>query len=76
MYQQFKNANGITIQSTISSLRDVKLDDYDVVINCMGLGAREAVPDPKMMPIRGQIARVSDKFSRNVLFFTQLSTLF
>lgn len=59
MYQQFKNANGITIQYTISSLRDVKLNDYDVVINCMGLGAREAVPDPKMMPIRGQIARVS-----------------
>ncbi|CAH2087221.1 unnamed protein product [Euphydryas editha] len=67
MYQQFKNANGITIQSYINSLRDLKLDDYNVIINCMGLGAREVVPDAKVIPIRGQITRISAPWINQVV---------
>ncbi|MHB8586892.1 MAG: FAD-dependent oxidoreductase [Thermoplasmatota archaeon] len=32
----------------------------DVVINCTGLGARSLVPDPSMLPIRGQVARTAN----------------
>ncbi|GIY98882.1 d-aspartate oxidase [Caerostris extrusa] len=31
---------------------------YDVVINCSGLGARHLVPDPEVIPVRGQVMRV------------------
>lgn len=33
------------------------LEVADIVINCAGLGARELVPDPKLIPVRGQILR-------------------
>ena len=33
--------------------------DYDLVVNCSGLGARELALDDLMFPIRGQIVRVS-----------------
>ncbi|XP_047532399.1 D-amino-acid oxidase isoform X2 [Vanessa atalanta] len=58
MYRRFKQVNGIAIQSNINSLRDTKLSDYNVVINCMGLGSRDAIPDYKVIPIRGQISRI------------------
>src|SRR5262249_4278108 len=32
---------------------------YNVVVNCAGLGARELLPDPTMYPIRGQVVRVA-----------------
>ncbi|XP_039758230.1 D-amino-acid oxidase isoform X1 [Pararge aegeria] len=58
LHRRFEAANGQTLQYRINSLDDKKLDDYDVVINCLGLGAREVVPDDKVVPIRGQISRV------------------
>ena len=35
-----------------------ELGEYDVVVNCLGLGAREVVPDASMVPIRGHVIRV------------------
>ena len=29
-------------------------DKYDIVVNCSGLGARDLVPDPEMVPLWGQ----------------------
>ena len=34
------------------------LAEAPLVINCAGLGARELVPDPQLVPIRGQVVRV------------------
>lgn len=45
-------------QGTVKSLTDIQLRDYDVIINCTGLGAREIVPDDKVHAIRGQILKV------------------
>jgi D-amino-acid oxidase len=33
--------------------------DYDLVVNCAGIGARDLVPDAEMEPHRGQVAIVS-----------------
>ena len=33
-------------------------DDFDIVVNCIGYGAREVCSDPLVQPIRGQMIRV------------------
>jgi D-amino-acid oxidase len=38
-------------------LEDVD-SNFDLIINCAGIGARELVPDPEMEPHRGQVAIV------------------
>lgn len=32
--------------------------DFDIVVNCSGLGAKELMSDEKCFPIRGQLLRV------------------
>ena len=41
----------------LASISDVPAD-YDVIINCSGLGAKTLVNDPTVFPIRGQIVRL------------------
>ncbi|KAK3737047.1 hypothetical protein QZH41_013662, partial [Actinostola sp. cb2023] len=36
-----------------------RLCDYDVIVNCTGMGARELVGDTMLKPVRGQVVRVS-----------------
>lgn len=57
LMDRFVAAGGNVEQSTLSSLDEV---DARVVVNCVGLGARELVGDTSMQPIRGQIVRVSN----------------
>jgi D-amino-acid oxidase len=57
LMDRFTAAGGSIEQRALSSLDDV---DAHVVVNCVGLGARELVGDTSMEPIRGQIVRVSN----------------
>lgn len=57
LMDRFISAGGSVEQRTLSSLDEV---DARVVVNCVGLGARELVGDTSMQPIRGQIVRVSN----------------
>ena len=41
-----------------------------VVVNCMGLGARELVPDPAVRPVRGQLVIVENPGIRTWLVST------
>ncbi|XP_059062066.1 D-amino-acid oxidase [Achroia grisella] len=59
MQSRFKNMNGKVVKAKVTSLNDDILRDYDVIINCTGLGSRYIVPDNAVFPIRGQIAKVS-----------------
>ncbi|CAG9566332.1 unnamed protein product [Danaus chrysippus] len=56
--QRFKTDGGKILTRSIKSLDDDELMKYDVIINCLGLGARDVVPDDKMFPVRGQLMRV------------------
>lgn len=58
LYKRFTYADGKIFNHKITSLDDAQLTGYDVVVNCLGLGAREVVPDDKVFPIRGQISQV------------------
>ena len=55
LMDRFTAAGGSVEQCTLSSLDEV---DARVVVNCVGLGARDLVDDTSMGPIRGQVVRV------------------
>jgi D-amino-acid oxidase len=57
LMDRFGAAGGSVQRRTLSSLDEV---DAGVVVNCVGLGARDLVDDVSMEPIRGQIIRVSN----------------
>jgi len=54
---RFRTAGG-TIQSAHISKMDEIPRDFDVIINCAGIGARELVHDSDLEPHRGQVAIV------------------
>ena len=49
---------GVAIEQEVHNSFNETLDDYDIVINCTGLGARELCDDKKVYPVRGQVLRV------------------
>jgi D-amino-acid oxidase len=51
-------ASGGTVQRRILSSLDEVAGEAGVIVNCVGLGARDLVGDSSMQPIRGQIVRV------------------
>ena len=55
--ERFRENGGVLIQKKIHSLHELS-DDYDVIINCTGLGARELVGDLSVYPVRGQMVEV------------------
>jgi D-amino-acid oxidase len=59
LMDRFAGAGGSVEKRTISSLEE-PAREARVVVNCTGLGARELVGDTTMMPIRGQVVRVSN----------------
>lgn len=57
--KQFLEAGGEVRNRKIYALSELIDDGYDLIINCTGLGARELVGDDTVIPIRGQVARVT-----------------
>ena len=57
LMDRFAASGGTVHRRTLSSLAEVA-GEASVVVNCVGLAARELVGDTSMHPIRGQIARV------------------
>lgn len=55
---RFQALGGVIEQREVADLTAVA-DQYPVIINCAGLGARELVGDTALYPIRGQIMRVT-----------------
>ena len=52
LVKKFRALGGLILKHKVDSLQE--LGDYDVIINCTGLGARELVGDKSVYPIRGQ----------------------
>ncbi len=57
LMDRFAASGGSIERRTLSSLDEVA-GEAGVVVNCVGLGARDLVGDASMLPIRGQILRV------------------
>lgn len=50
---------GVTfIRRSFSTMADVKALPESMVVNCLGLGAREVCNDKKMLPIKGQLVKL------------------
>jgi D-amino-acid oxidase len=52
---RYEAAGGSISLEPVSSLRSL---DAPVVVNCTGIGARDLVPDPEVVPVRGQVVVV------------------
>ena len=57
LMDRFEATGGSIEQRTLSSLDEIA-GEARVIVNCVGLGARDLVGDTSMRPIRGQIVRV------------------
>lgn len=53
---RFERLGGKIVKKTINSFQDV--EDYDLVINCTGFGAKKLCVDHDLVPIRGQVFKV------------------
>ena len=53
LFEKVSKANTIVYRE-LENL-DELIEDFDIVINCSGLGARELVKDPTMYPVFGQL---------------------
>ena len=54
--KRFVAANGKVIAKKVHSFYELK--DYDLIVNCAGLGSKYLTHDKDIHPIRGQVARV------------------
>lgn len=59
LFKRFTAAGGNFKLRHISSIEQLAdEEDYDVIINCSGLGAKKLVNDNEVKPVRGQVIRV------------------
>lgn len=56
--QRFETAGGRIEIAPVTSL--ARLLDAPAVVNCTGVGARDLVPDPAVVPVRGQVVVVKN----------------
>jgi D-amino-acid oxidase len=54
---RYQRAGGSITIGTVSSLRALPAP---VIVNCTGVGARDLVPDPLVVPVRGQVVVVAN----------------
>lgn len=54
--EKFRNNGGKIKEKEIYKLEE--LSDYEIIVNCSGLGAKKLCKDHKLVPIRGQVVKV------------------
>jgi len=57
LLDRFAAAGGAVTAAAVESLASL---DAPVVVNCTGMGARDLVPDPALVPVRGQVVVVEN----------------
>lgn len=60
LVRTFKNLGGKIIQKEVKNIQE-PFQEYNLVVNCTGLGSRRLFNDDKIFPVRGQIVRVRVK---------------
>ncbi|XP_049959273.1 D-aspartate oxidase isoform X2 [Schistocerca serialis cubense] len=64
---RFEEAGGQVKNKLLSSFNDVS-GDFDIVVNCLGLGAKYLCSDHNMVPIRGQVLKVNAPWIKTFLY--------
>ena len=54
LLKKFRSKGGRTLHRSLSNLDELLSEDYDIVINCSGLGAKELASDRTIYPTWGQ----------------------
>jgi glycine/D-amino acid oxidase-like deaminating enzyme len=54
---RFEQAGGKVVKKTLTNFQELEYD-FDIVMNCTGLGAKYLCSDNKVVPIRGQVIKV------------------
>jgi D-amino-acid oxidase len=57
LVEMFKHLGGQLIQRKVKDIQE-PLEEYEVVVNCTGLGSQELFDDKKIYPVRGQTVKV------------------
>lgn len=57
LQKRFISKGGTCIQKKVNKLTDVT-GDYDVIVNCPGVGARHLLDDRQVEPLKGQLIKV------------------
>lgn len=65
--RMFLEKGGKVTEKEISRLNSL-YNDYDIIINCTGLGAFNVVGDTKMYPIRGYVLRVKAPWIKEFVY--------
>ncbi|XP_071089049.1 D-aspartate oxidase-like isoform X2 [Haliotis cracherodii] len=73
LMRRFKDQGGTVKQRKVKSFQEF-VGEYDVVVNCAGLGAKALTGDEKLQPMRGQMMRVSAPWVKH--FMHGLSQLY
>ena len=53
----FRCLGGVIVQKEVNDIPQV-LEEYNLVINCTGMGSRELFKDEKIYPVRGQMIKI------------------
>uniref|UniRef100_A0A4D5RR43 Putative d-aspartate oxidase n=1 Tax=Ixodes scapularis TaxID=6945 RepID=A0A4D5RR43_IXOSC len=66
LMQRFQKRGGRFLERRLENLEELGLE-YDVVMNCTGLGASRICPDTKVHPVRGQTIRVQAPWIKHIV---------
>ena len=67
LHHHFTERGGLMVRRKIKNLSQLTRD-YDVVVNCTGLGARELVGDSSLYPVRGQLLEVTGAHNMRLIY--------
>ncbi|CAH0380899.1 unnamed protein product [Bemisia tabaci] len=65
--KKFTKQNGILLKKSINSFQELE-NDYNIIFNCCGLGAKKLCGDKKVVPIRGQVIKVFAPWLKNFYY--------
>ncbi|TKR88548.1 hypothetical protein L596_012773 [Steinernema carpocapsae] len=55
--KEFTEAGGLILQKRLKSVEEIGAN-FDLIVNCAGLGSRDLFGDKEVIPIRGQLIRI------------------
>ena len=67
--EELKAKGGTVVRKILKSLKEID-GDYDIIVNCTGLGSRELVNDNQMYPVRGHTILVKAQSMHFVILKT------